>query len=56
MYMHMCIKDPKVIKGFNLELKNIVGEALNGATNVSGKDKSLASRMKECSSMAIYVL
>ena len=45
----------KAIGDLNLDLTNIVGECFDGASNMSGKEKGLAGRMKECAPMAIYV-
>ena len=43
------------ITELNLDLKNIVGKALDGAANMNGVHKGLSTRMKECSPFAIYV-
>ena len=39
----------KAISDLNLDLTNIVGECFDGAANMSGKEKGLAARMKDCS-------
>ena len=36
-------------------MKNIVAECFDGAANMSGIRKGLATRMKECSPLGIYV-
>ena len=38
-----------------LSLENIVAECFDGAANMSGAHKGLATRMKECSPLGIYV-
>ena len=38
-----------------LELKDIVGQCFDGAANMSGIRKGLATRMKECSPQVLYV-
>ncbi|XP_028407182.1 zinc finger MYM-type protein 1-like [Dendronephthya gigantea] len=45
----------KAISDLNLDLINIVGECFDGAANMSGKEKGVAARMKDCSPHAIYV-
>ncbi|XP_078368944.1 zinc finger MYM-type protein 1-like isoform X2 [Oculina patagonica] len=44
-----------VINNLQLDLQNIVGECFDGASNMSGVNKGLSARMKECSPLAIYV-
>ena len=39
----------------DLQLGNIVGECFDAATNMSGIHKGLASCMKECSTLGVYV-
>ena len=43
------------ITELNLDLKNIVGKAFDGAANMNGVHKGLSTRMKECSPFGIYV-
>ena len=45
----------EVINKLQLELQNIAGECFDGASNMSGVNKVLSARMKECSPLAIYV-
>ena len=45
----------KVFKKFNLTLSDIIAECFDGAANMRGVHKGLATRMKECSPKAIYV-
>ena len=45
----------KVFKQFNLTLSGIIAECFDGAANMRGVHKGLATRMKECSPKAIYV-
>ena len=45
----------KAISDLNLDLTNIVGKCFDGAANMSGKEKGLAARMKNCSPLAVYV-
>ena len=45
----------EVMNDLQLELQNIVGECFDGASNMSGVNKGLSARMKECSPLAIYV-
>ncbi len=45
----------KAISDLNLDLTNIVGKCFDGAANMSGKEKGLAARMKNCSPFAVYV-
>ena len=45
----------KAISDLNLDATNIVGECFDGAANMSGKEKGLAVRMKDCSPFAVYV-
>ncbi|XP_028412600.1 zinc finger MYM-type protein 1-like [Dendronephthya gigantea] len=45
----------KTITNLNLVLSDIVGECFDGAANMSGCHKGVASRMKECSPLALYV-
>ena len=45
----------EVMNNLQLELQNIVGECFDGASNMSGVNKGLSARMKECSPLAIYV-
>ena len=51
--LYQLVKD--VINKLQLELQNIVGECFDGAINMSGVNKGLSARMKECSPLAIYV-
>ena len=44
----------KAVTSLNLQLRDIVGECFDGAANMSGCNKGVASRMKECS-LALYV-
>ncbi|CAH3178910.1 unnamed protein product [Porites lobata] len=44
----------EVMNDLQLELQNIVGECFDGASNMSGVNKGLSARMKECSPLAIY--
>ena len=39
----------------NLDLRNAVGKCFDGAANMSGIYKGLATRMKECSPESIYI-
>ena len=43
------------INKLDLRLENIIAECFDGAANVSGIRKGLATRMKECSPLGIYV-
>ena len=43
------------ITELNLDLKNIVGKAFDGAANMNGVHKGLSTRMEECSPLGIYV-
>ena len=43
------------ITNLNLLLTDIVGECFDGAANMSGCHKGIASQMKECSPIALYV-
>ena len=43
------------ITELNLDLKNIVGKAFDGAVNMNGVHKGLSTRMEECSPLGIYV-
>ena len=45
----------KAVKSLNLDLKKIVGECFDGASNMSGTNKGLATLMKQTSPFAIYV-
>ena len=45
----------KSITNLNLLLTDIVGECVDGAANMSGCLKGVASRMIECSPLALYV-
>lgn len=45
----------EVSNKLQLELENIVGECFDGASNMSGVNKGLSARMKERSSLAIFV-
>ena len=45
----------KAITDLNLDLTNVVGECFDGATNMSGKEKEVAARMKDCSPRTIHV-
>ena len=45
----------ELMNDLQLELQNIVGECFDGASNMSGVNKGLSARMKECSPLAIYV-
>ncbi len=45
----------RVFKKFNLSLNDIIAECFDGAANMRGVHKGLATRMKECSPKAIYV-
>lgn len=45
----------KVLREHGLKLEDIVGECFDGASNMRGKRKGVATRMKECSPRAIYV-
>ena len=51
--LYQLVKDS--IAELNLDLKNIVGKAFDGAANMNGIYKGLSTRMKECSPHAIYV-
>lgn len=42
------------ITELNLDLKNIVGKAFDGAANMNGVHKGLSTRMEECSPLGIY--
>ena len=44
-----------VMATLNLELDKIVGQCYDGAANMSGVQKGLASRMKDCSPRSVYV-
>ena len=44
-----------VKKVFNLTLSDIIAECFDGAADMRGVHKGLATRMKECSPKAIYV-
>ena len=39
----------------NLDLQNVVGKCFDGASNMFGIYKGLATRMKECSPLSIYI-
>ncbi|PFX12798.1 Zinc finger MYM-type protein 1 [Stylophora pistillata] len=43
------------ITELNLDLKNIVGKAFDGAADMKGVHKGLSTRMEECSLLCIYV-
>ena len=43
------------VNKLDLKLEDIVGKCFDGAANMSGIHKGLASRMKECSPLSIYV-
>ncbi|XP_068703957.1 zinc finger MYM-type protein 1-like [Montipora foliosa] len=43
------------INKLDLRLENIIAECFDGAANMSGIRKGLATRMKECSPLGIYV-
>ena len=43
------------VSKLELSLENIVAECFDGAANMSGAHKGLATRMKECSPLGIYV-
>ena len=43
------------INKLDLRLENIIAECFDGAANMSGICKGLATRMKECSPLGIYV-
>ena len=43
------------IQSLNLDLKNIVGECYDGASNMCGIHGGLATLMKETSPLSIYV-
>ena len=43
------------ITELDLDLKNIVGKAFDGAANMNGAHKGLSTRMEECSPLGIYV-
>ena len=45
----------KAIGDLYFDLENIVGKCFDGAANMSGIHKGLATRMKECSPLAIYI-
>ena len=45
----------KVITEYGLKFENIVGECFDGASNMSGVQKGVAARMKECSPRGVYV-
>lgn len=45
----------KSITNLNLLLSDIVGKCFDGAANMNGCNKGVASRMKECSPLALYV-
>ena len=45
----------EAIQSLNLDLKNIVGECFDGASNMSGVHGGLATLMKEISPFSIYV-
>ena len=45
----------KEIVNLELKLENIVGECFDGAANMSGVHKGLATRMKECPPLVVYV-
>ena len=45
----------EVINKLQLGLENIVGECFDGAINMSGVNKGLSARMKECSPLAIMI-
>ena len=45
----------KSVTNLNLLLSDIVGECFDGAANMSGCNKGVAARMKECSPLALYV-
>ena len=51
--LYQLVKE--VMNKLQLELQNIVGECFDGASNMSGVNKGLSARMKECSPLAIYV-
>ena len=44
-----------VVSNLGLKLEDIVGQCYDGASNMSGKNKGLATRMKECSPKVLYV-
>ena len=43
------------VNKLDLRLENIVAECFDGAANMSGIRKGLATRMKECSPLGIYI-
>ena len=45
----------RAVTSLNLQLRDIVGECFDGAANMSGCNKGVASRMIECSPIALYV-
>ncbi|XP_071826952.1 zinc finger MYM-type protein 1-like [Apostichopus japonicus] len=45
----------EVFGKLDLQLDTIVGECFDGASNMSGVNRGLATRMKECSPLGIYV-
>ena len=45
----------KAVTSLSLQLRDIVGECFDGAANMSGCNKGVALRMKECSPLALYV-
>jgi len=51
--LHELIKD--VFRKLDLKLEEIVGQCFDGAANMSGIHKGLATRMRENSPLAIYV-
>ena len=51
--LYELIKD--VFRKLGLSLENVVAECFDGASNMSGVNRGLAARMKECSPLAIYI-
>ncbi|KAK6191009.1 hypothetical protein SNE40_002759 [Patella caerulea] len=45
----------RVFNELDLPLLNVVGECFDGASNMNGIHRGLATRMKECSPLAIYI-
>ena len=43
------------VSKLQLSLENIIAECFDGAANMSGVQKGLAARMKECSPLSLYV-
>lgn len=51
--LYHLVKD--LFRKLELQLEDVVTECFDGATNVRETNRGLATRMKECSSLVIYI-